>query len=347
MKSTLLFCLSIFTLLTSCSGQSITGIAGDTVSELGNNLMVVYQDTKNNYWFASWEDGVYMYAPSVSLNTGSETIIHFTTKHGLSHNRVDDIQEDKSGNIYFNTSSGGGITKFDGKSFTILKATTGAGSEWRLNPDDLWFRNAQFTDYVYRYDGKLLYKQQLPKHPNYSKPYEVYCIYKDSKGNIWFGTNPLGVFLYNGKSFDWISEEDVTELHNGPANGVRSIIEDKNGYFWFNTMYRYKVYEKTDGRQKFYTKEKSIGSLDGKTNGTLNEYLSIAKDNNNELWFATYRNGIWRYNGKNIIHYPVKDGVKDITLFSIYKDQKGNLWLGTHETGVYKFNGQTFERFRP
>ena len=32
------------------------------------------------------------------------------------------------------------------------------------------------------------------------------------------------------------------------SNGVRSIIEDKEGYFWFNSQYRYKVY---DGKKKF------------------------------------------------------------------------------------------------
>lgn len=46
-------------------------------------------------------------------------------------------------------------------------------------------------------------------------------------------------------------------------------------------------------------------------------------------------------------HYPVKDGSKDVTLFSIYKDKRGDLWLGTHAAGVYKFNGKAFEKFRP
>jgi len=82
-------------------------------------------------------------------------------------------------------------------------------------------------------------------------------------------------------------------------------------------------------------------------NGDLNEYLSIAKDNNNELWIATYNAGVWRYNGQNITHYNVQDGSKEITLFSIYKDNKGDLWLGTHESGAYKFTGQTFEKFKP
>ncbi len=334
-----------FSILTSCNGQSAPQEAdtdilneriakGDTVKELGSNIMLVYQDKKNNYWFGSWQDGLYRY--------DGKTILHFTTKSGLPHNRIEEIKEDNSGNIYINNSKG--ISKFDGQSFVTLSIAN-SGNEWKLEPNDLWFRQGWDSGFVYRYDGNSLYKLQVPKHPNHANPYSVYCIYKDTKGNVWFGTNPFGVFRYNGKTFDWISEVDVTELHNGPANGVRSIIEDKDGNFWFNTMYRYNIYGNKTDKQTFYNREKSIGSLDGKNDVNLNEYLSITKDNNNELWFATYNDGVWRYDGKNITHYPVKDGAKDITVFSIYKDNNGDLWLGTHENGAYKFNGKTFEKF--
>jgi ligand-binding sensor domain-containing protein len=165
----------------------------------------------------------------------------------------------------------------------------------------------------------------------------------------------MGAFRYNGKSFDWILQKDVVEIFNEPSegsNGVRSIIEDKEGYFWFNSKYRYKIYDtkKTsvnNSDSTFYRREKSIGSLDGKNDGNLVEYLSISKDDNNELWIATYNNGVYQYNGKQITHFMVKDGSKEINLFTIYKDNQGNLWLGTPETGAYKFNGKTFERFKP
>lgn len=310
---------------------------GETVNKLGNNIMSIYQDTKNNYWFGSWEDGLYRY--------DGKTILHFTSTSSLPDNRIEDIKEDKSGNIYFNTSRG--ISKFDGYNFNTLTLVN-SDNQWKLEPDDLWFKSAQFKDEVFRYDGKFLYKLQLPKHPNYSYPYAVYCIYKDSKGNVWFGTNPLGVFRYNGKSIDWISEVDVTELHDGPANGVRSIIEDKDEYFWFNSAYRYNIYGKSNNQKlKFYDREKNIGNLDGNPDSDFWEYLSIARDKNNDLWIATYANGVWRYDGNKTSYYPVQDEGKDITLFSIYKDNHDELWLGTHKNGVYKFNGSNFERFKP
>ncbi len=346
MRLNVFLSLSILITLTSCSvqtsGKSIIAdklnVKGDTVKELGNNIMLVYQDKKNNYWFGSWETGVYRY--------DGKSFINYTTKHGLQNNRIDEIKEDKFGNIYFiGAYPHSTVTKFDGQSFATITATP--GNDWKLQSNDLWFRNSYPSEKVYRYDGITLFELQLPKPPKLSNPFEIYSIYQDRKGSVWFGTNPSGVCRYKGKSFDWITEDDVTELHDGPANGVRSIIEDKDGYFWFNTMYRYKVYGNNTDKKTFYSREKSIGSLDGKKDGDLNEYLSVAKDDNGELWFATYSDGIWRYDGKKIIHYPVKDGTKDITVFSIYKDNYGVMWLGTHENGAYKFNGQTFERFKP
>jgi ligand-binding sensor domain-containing protein len=347
MKLTTLFLFSILSTLTSCNGQISNQnkntdqfIKGDTVKELGKSIMVVYQDRKNVYWFGSWETGVYKY-------DGNE-LVNYTTKNGLLNNRIDEIKEDEFGNIYFgsaNTTSS--ISKFNGKNFTTLTAVP--SENWKLESTDLWFEYSYGnTGKVYRYDGITLYELQFPNPPNLSNPFDIYSIYKDRKGNVWFGTNPVGVCRYDGKSFEWITEEDVTEFRNEGANGVRSITEDKNGDFWFNTEYRYSVYDSTTLKSnKFYTRHESIGGLDGKKDSNLDEYLSTVRDNNSNLWFVTYRDGVWKYDGTKITQYIVQDNSKDITLFSIYKDNNGDLWLGTHQNGAYKFNGKTFEKFKP
>ena len=347
MKLNILLFLSTITLLTSCNGQTSNQnkntdqvIKGDTVKELGKSIMVVYQDRKNVYWFGSWETGVYKY-------DGSE-LVNYTTKHGLLNNRIDEIKEDEFGNIYFGSANAtSSISKFNGNNFTTLTAVP--SENWKLQSTDMWFEYSYGnTGKVYRYDGITLYELQFPNPPNLSNPFDIYSIYKDRKGNIWFGTNPVGVCRYDGKSFEWITEEDVTEFRNEGANGVRSITEDKNGDFWFNTEYRYSVYDSTTLKSnKFYTRHESIGGLDGKTDSNLDEYLSTVRDNNSNLWFVTYRDGVRKYDGTKITHYVVQDNSKDITLFSIYKDNNGDLWLGTHENGAYKFNGKTFEKFKP
>lgn len=341
--------ISVITALTSCNGQPNAQAVksavetkqlpvGDTVTELSNNIMIIHQDKNHNYWFGSWQDGLFKY--------DGKTLIQYTTNDGLYTNRIDDIQEDKFGNIYLvGMNDKSTITKFDGKSFAQITAIP--SNEWKLEVDDVWLKNPfQANQKVYRFDGKKLYELIIPKPSGLDNPFEIYSIYHDIKGNIWFGTNPVGVCRFDGVSFNWITEEDVTEFRNEGANGVRSITEDKNGDFWFNTENRYSIYDsETLKSKKFYTRHQSIGNLDGKNTSGLNEYLSTVRDNENNLWFVTYRDGVWKYDGEKITQYAVQENSKDITLFSIYKDNNGVLWLGTHENGVYRFNGENFERF--
>ncbi|PSR14102.1 MAG: hypothetical protein DA408_04430 [Bacteroidetes bacterium] len=362
---TLLF-LCLLILLTSCNGQptsqagqkissdQTTTIAlGDTVSELDKSTWIVFQDKHNNYWFGSDGQGVYRYDGNI--------ILRFSTEDGLLSNKIRGIQEDNSGHVFITTLEG--VSKFDGKTFTTLSVTE--DNEWKLDPDDLWFSvlGKAGESGPYRYDGKILHHLKFPKHyleDAYNaangkhpwSPYEPYSIYKDSKGNIWFGTSEFGICRYDGKSLSWMYEKHLTLIEGGGSFGIRSIIEDKEGKFWFcNTSYRYDilptVLTEPDKILINYQREEGIGNFKGPEGKEMIYFMSVVEDNNGDLWMVTYEQGVWRYDGKSVTHYVVKDGSKAITLFSIYKDQQGVLWLGTHESGAYKFNGETFEKFKP
>lgn len=323
---------------------------GDVVDRLGDNLMLVHQDSQNQWWFATWGDGLYRYDGKV--------IVHYTTKHGLSHNRLDQILEDDSGKLFFSTPSG--VSRFDGNRFVTLPESN--LSEWKLMPGDLWFKNSKYDGKVFRYDGKMLHSLQLPKvkvgedfiakRLGTPSPYAVYSVYRDKQANVWFGTGALGVLRYDGNRFDWLTSDDVNELHDGPSNGVRSIIEDHEGNFWFNTRYRYSINKASPlpsnaaSTDDIFQRLPGIGSLDGKPDGEY-EYLSIAKDRDNSLWIATYRHGVFRYDGNQLKHFPIMDGSKVVTLFTVYVDRAGAVWIGTHANGAYRFNGTSFERFNP
>lgn len=324
-------------------GTQPVSLSCDTVSELGQNIMVVYQDKKQVYWFGSHQSGLYRY--------DGKRIVQFTTKHGLPSNRIEEIKEDAKGRIFVNTSNG--LCKMEGAKIILIKEAFHSDTTWRLGSEDLWFKSNK-PGSVSRYDGTLLHNLKVPhtrsgeeyvkNNPSSIDPYGIYCSYVDSKGYVWFGTAVMGAFRYNGKSIDWIQESDVTEMHNGPSNGVRGIAEDADGNFWFNCEYRYKIMEPSQHGGKFYERIRSIGSLDEK--GLLKEYLAITKDTLNQLWIATYRDGVWIYDGKKVEHISIQENSQNVLLFYIYKDRKGVIWLGTHEHGAWRWNGKEFVRFR-
>lgn len=72
---------------------------------------------------------------------------------------------------------------------------------------------------------------------------------------------------------------------------------------------------------------------------------SIFQDRNGNYWFGTNGVGVYRYNGKTLIQYTVKDGLPNNQVQSIQEDKNGNLWFGTGVFGVSRFDGQTFTTF--
>ena len=326
---------------------------GETVKALDGAIWHIFQSKNHDYWFGSQDQGVYRY--------DGKSLVKFTTKDGLCDNNLGlgGIQEDESGNIYFNTAKG--ISRFDGKSFSTLEVarSNSVTTEWKLQSDDLWFQGPQNSGTLYRYDGKLLHRLQFPrtrdgdehyrqmprdKFPNARfSPYDVYNIFKDSQGNLWFGTSSLGVCRFDGKSFAWLPE---TELKNG-SFGTRSIVEDREGQFWFcSTLHRYDV-DLSDSNGPKFKRTNGLRDANNPNRELIRGIMSSTLDASGALWMTTLRDGVWRYDGEDVTHYPVEDGDKTVNTFSIYRDQQGNLWLGTQEAGVFKFNGHAFEKFSP
>jgi len=209
---------------------------------------------------------------------------------------------------------------------------------------------------VYRYDGKELYHLKFPEYdiasaygykeenPSYS-PYGVYSVYKDKRGQLWFGTLSSGVYAYQGEQSFWISEKELGTLDDGRVPGVRSILEDKDGNFWLsNILGRYRMHEvNSDTNLTRYEKLPGIQVPEGAATMELPYFMSaVTDDENGDLWMLTYSEGIWRYDGESFINYQVMDGDKEVLLFKLYKDREGTIWVGTHEAGIYRWNGEGF-----
>lgn len=361
----LIYCLwgILNILLSSCNGLNTSQnksstpnpiiIKGETVTTLDKGNTIIFQDNKNNYWFAGGGKGAYKY--------DGKSLVLFTTKDGLCSHSILGIQEDKLGNIYFDTQEG--VSKFDGQQFVTLKVISNNSSKnkWKLEPDDLWFRMGWNTDGPYRYDGNFLYQLTFPKpaqadtfyakYPNATfTPYGIYSLYKDSKGAIWFGTASLGLCRYDGESISWLYEEQMTTTPDGGALGIRSIFEDQAGYFWFtNTRYQYDILldnlAKNGANYIKYKKKKGIGYSNKNNEIEFPYFMSITEDKQGNLWMASNRNGVWYSDRKKLIHYSIENNQSNLIPFSIYKDNQGAIWLGTYNAGIYRFNGNSFEKF--
>jgi ligand-binding sensor domain-containing protein len=161
---------------------------------------------------------------------------------------------------------------------------------------------------------------------------------QDKKGNIWI-TSWEGIFKYDGKSFTNITS-------NVTAARFFSLLEDRNGNFWFGTI----------GSGVFYYDGHTFINFTTNEGLISNEIVCIYEDRSGNIWFGG-SGGASRYDGRSFRNYVIDGtGMKEDTtgktfserqpsgVSSILQDRKGMFWFGT-TLNTFIFDGKTFSLF--
>ena len=331
---------------TASAEQVATGSAHELFNRSGTGFTVIYQDRSGAHWFAGADTGVFRY--------DGQQLELFTRTDGLCGTRILSIQEDAAGSLYFDTPDG--VCRYDGSTFTTLPIDPDS-SAWQLAPGDLWFRMGWDHHGPFRYDGTTLHALKFPHtaqadtfralYPNVSfDPYGIYSTYTDRDGRLWFGTSSLGVCMFDGTAIRWLYKDHLTNTPGGGSFGIRAMIEDRDGHFWFcNTRERFTIPpQPADGDRVQYT---TGAGVEAKGDANVPYFFSIAEDKDGDLWMACGEDGVYRKHGDALVHYPITSNDERVRTFSVYVDHAGTLWVGTLGSGVYRYTGSDFERFVP
>jgi ligand-binding sensor domain-containing protein len=219
---------------------------------------------------------------------------------------------DKAGNLWFGT-TGEGVYRYNGKSFTNFTEKDGLSSN------------------------------------------HVWCLYEDKNGELWFGT-ANGVSRYDGKAFSNISisvingsnhfaynsgtQKVKTDVYGNPSEekAVWSIMQDKNGKFWFGTtngIYRY------DGI--FYSHFPHNDGVKNNTGIPINKVESILEDKSGNVWFGGRgTEGLFCFDGKDLKNFK-PDGKN--WAWPVLEDKTGNIWFCNRGHSVYRYDGISFTNF--
>jgi ligand-binding sensor domain-containing protein/signal transduction histidine kinase len=107
----------------------------------------------------------------------------------------------------------------------------------------------------------------------------VYCIFQDSKGFMWFGTED-GLNRYDGKNFV-IFRSDPSNLNTISYKWTEQIFEDSNGKLWLGSRGGLTRFNPVNEQ---FTQFRGIGRDKILTNDTITH---IFEDSNNRLWIGT------------------------------------------------------------
>jgi ligand-binding sensor domain-containing protein/serine phosphatase RsbU (regulator of sigma subunit) len=331
-----------------------------------NTILSICEDKHGNIWFGTDSGGVCKYDGNrvQAIRAGQkiseqdkdlkkvngslvESFTWYSQNEGLSGNGVNEIYEDKKGNLWFGVYSSG-VCKFDGKSFIHYTEKEGlSGSNvlciYEDRSGNMWFGTNDGGISRLAAESFIHYTEKEGLTTSY-----VRSMIEDRKGNIWFGTDGGGLFVYDGKSFANYSDKEGLS-----SKYVWAVYEDSNGNIWAGT-YAGGVC-KFDGKYfTAYTEKDGLSST----------VLSIAEDNDGNMWFGTDMNGVFKYDGnraealtddkdlkqekekpvKTFTHYTSKDGWGNNTVSSILKDKYGMLWFATNG-GLARYDGKSFVNF--
>ncbi|MCO4291577.1 ATP-binding protein [Solitalea sp. MAHUQ-68] len=161
---------------------------------------------------------------------------------------------------------------------------------------------------------------------------EVNCIFKDSKGFMWFGTMS-GLNRYDGYKFKTFRHNlrDTTSIND---DYIANIFEGPGNKLWVQTRTGYNIYDPlTESFNRNI--QPVLAEIDIKDIAIK----EIRKDAKGSFWFLSQQSGLYKYNpqSKELIRYTNNRSnlnSPDASLITgLAENKQGNLWI-IHANGV-------------
>jgi len=291
---------------------------------------------------------------------------NYTIEDGLAQSQVLSMCQDRNGNIWFGTNTGG-ASKYDGNKFTTF------------NENDSLINNVVYSITELK-NGTLLFGTagglsvlRGKKVSNYTVKnglphYQVFKTIQDNNGTIWIGTGKGVCQLAGNKIIPFTNDTLLNKAK------IFSIYADRDNNIWFGTTKdglikynlktkKFNYFNKANGLQgnfiwTIYEDLRGntfVGTNPGlsmiTTHGTVepisikgsenSNFRYIISDKKNNLWFATPK-GVYEYDHNNYKFYDNKNGLPGNDIYCELEDREGNIWFGVHGFGVSKFAGKAF-----
>ena len=337
-----------------------------------NSVTPIIEDSSGILWIGTGGGG--------GLNKFDPKIKKITTyKHdpqypeSLSHNAVRSILEDKSGIIWIGTLDG--LNKFNRKTgkFTVYKNDPLDPESLSHNlvmsiledkSDNLWIGTGNGLN---KFDPKT---EKFTVYPESFSRYYIISILEDKSGNIWIGAIG-GLFKFNPKTEKFtVYKNDPKDPESLSHNIIISIFEDSSGNLWIGTEGGWlnkfippapdSLGNDSEGSDRFIHYKHDPQDPNSLSHNTVR---SIFEDSSGRLWFGTGGGGLNKLlpadrqgvpsesegsgsgseGSDRFIHYTIKDGLPNNTVYELLEDDKGNIWISTGK-GLSKFNPKT-EKF--
>jgi signal transduction histidine kinase/ligand-binding sensor domain-containing protein/DNA-binding response OmpR family regulator len=312
----------------------------------GKSVRSIFIDKNGIYWIGSFQGGISKYDKNLAFfNLRKSNPFDLM---GLTAPIVTSFSEDENGDIYVGT-DGGGINLYhrntglfdhpvfcdQGKPPAVL-ALERAG-------DELWIGTFMQGIYVLNMRTGRVRHYVKGDGPKDLSGNDIFCLRKDSKGNIWIGTNGNGVNVYDPVSGEFRRydkgyryPDDIKALSRGY---IRTIEEDKSGNIWIGTLGAgIVVLYPTPGSTRVFNRANS--------KLPSNDVQAICAGESGRIWAGTHGGGLCLFNPQTgeFVRYSEEEGVSNAVIYKILEDDASKVWVSTNK-GISSFDPLT-KRFK-
>lgn len=305
---------------------------------IGKAVKNIFIDKQGIYWIAAFRAGVNKYDKNLPFFNFRQ--VNASDPSGLSASVVTSFAEGMGDDLYIGT---------DGRGLSLFNTSTGVSGRLTLpgvpaSPalsimvlerasSEVWI--GTFLRGLLIMDLKTGQCRQITKGrgaQNISGN-DIFSIRKDSRGNVWVGTNGQGVDLFDAKtkSFYHLNNTSTGKFRLMLNGYIRAIEEDRNGNMWIGSSGSgVAVYNPLNGRSRIFNRLNSRLPNDNVT--------AVCVARNGVVWVGL-RGGLAFYNaGKDqFVCYTEKNGLANAVIYKILEDNAGKLWVSTNK-GISSFD---------
>ena len=319
-------------------------IAGDRRNKYslrGKSIRSVFIGKDGIYWLGMYQAGVNKYDKNLAFFNLRQADPF--DPHGLSSPTVTSLVEGPAGNIYVGT-DGGGLNLYHRNTGLFDHLTLGSGDHDKVQSiltmervgDEIWIGTYLEGLYVLNSRNGQLRHYTQGDGSNDLVSNEIFCIKKDSRGNVWIGTNGNGLNMYDPKAkiFHRFSQNSTEYSKNIlPSNGfIRTIEEDRSGNIWIGSN--------GTGIAVYDPSEKTFRLLNNENSNLPSDKVQhIYADRNGNIWAGLPGGGLCLFDSSKgrFIPYSESEGLSNGVIYDILEDDSGKLWVSTNK-GISSFD---------
>ena len=276
-----------------------------------DNPTSIFIDHENNIWAGS--NG------GLSVLKG-QSFVNYTTKNGLSGNKIWGVYQGIDERIWVGTISKGLSIITKDSIFKFNKSNGLPGmylpSFYQLDENTIFFGTAEngLCKSIYNSKTDSYTFKKLNIELNNGKT-RIDDIAMDKNKTLWIASNKGLFFSKDYKTFS----HKALFLTDSNQVRINKLLIAKNGILYVGTK-QFGLFEINNNTIK---KIKISGIVN-------NSIISICEDWKAEIWIASQYKGILNINSKKNNWIGINDGLKSDLIYILQSDKNGNLWIGTN-----------------